>query len=122
MSRYEYSTRKLMAKIIEELQFEDMLLIEKYGDEFILKLSNNTYFFKASVSAWKQLWINSESIKKNEGEKLSVLDFIMELNEILGMDDQTLAQFIEEANQTLYADLKLAEFKNYFNIIFYVWF
>lgn len=116
MSRYEYSTRKLMAKIIEELQFEDMLLIEKYGDEFILKLSNNTYFFKASVSAWKQLWINSESIKKNEGEKLSVLDFIMELNEILGMDDQTLAQFIEEANQTLYADLKLAEFKNYFNI------
>jgi Siderophore synthetase component len=116
MSSYERSTRNLIAKIIEELHFEDVLQVQNTGDLHQLQLSNSCYHFEARVSVWKQLWINAESITKNENEPLSALDFILEINEILLMDDQTLAQFIEEANQTLYADMKLAEFKNLFSI------
>ncbi|MAZ49905.1 MAG: hypothetical protein CME65_15190 [Halobacteriovoraceae bacterium] len=108
---YQVINRNLLAKFIEELQFEDYLSVKKTNEGFSIELSEVEYRFEGKLSIWNQIWVSARSIEKwslgQRENSFSVLDFIREVNSILKMDDQTLAKFLEEANQTLYSDYQI---------------
>ena len=112
MTNYELSVCDYIIKAIEELYFEDLVdLVE--GERLTFKPKAGVeYSFTGKFGAFDNLWINKKSFEKTvNGEiaKLSVEDFIIEIQSITQMDDITQAQFIEEANQTLFGDMLFLE-------------
>ena len=105
----EQCHKELIAKFIEELHYEEILKLEKNNDEFSLTLTKSKYYFKGEIGFWNHIWVNPVSLKTQDSSNsfISAIEFIKELNEFLKMDHQTLAQFIEEANQTIYCDYQL---------------
>lgn len=106
--------RKLIAKAIEELHFDEVLKIERNGDSFTLRLRDEiSYFFKGNIGPWAHVQVDAATLKKQKGktevEEFSANSFFVEIQEICEMSDQTLAQYLEEANQTLFSDLHLFE-------------
>lgn len=108
---YQVINRNLLAKFIEELHFEDYLSVKQIIRGFSIELGDIEYRFEGKLSIWNQIWVKASSIEKwSFGQRkisLSVLEFILEANSTLKMDDQTLANFLEEANQTLYNDFQI---------------
>ncbi len=106
MNNYPLVTRNYIAKAIEELYFEDLIeILEIEKNRFSFSPNEQTlYSFTGKKGIFDNLWIESSSLDKNDGV-LCVSDFLKEIQEISAMDDLTLAQFIEEANQTLYGDI-----------------
>ena len=116
MNRYNQAVEAYVEKAIEELHFEDLLILVKdehsLGDYLFSPCKNIEYRFSGRVGIFGNVWIESGSLSKRvEGRDKTIVleDFIIELNNIVGMDELTLAQFIEEANQTIYGDLIFKE-------------
>lgn len=110
MSNYEVVTRNYIVKAIEELFFEDLIVLTKRDkDEFEFSPQEGIqYLFHGKIGVFDNLWIQNDSLVKKDDE-LSVSQFLKEIQLISGMDDLTLTQFIEEANQTLFGDMLFLE-------------
>lgn len=105
--------KAFVVKTIEELYFEEVLNLKTKDDmHFSLNLDNNIhYLFSASLGIWDNIHIDKKSfqkIKDNELVKEFTIDELLkEIQIICNMSDDTLAKYIEEANQTVFSDLKL---------------
>ncbi|WP_412474296.1 IucA/IucC family protein [Halobacteriovorax sp. YZS-1-1] len=113
--------KKLIIKAIEELQYEELFDIEYNHSHFYLKISEEVYYtFLGRISVWDNLQIEEESFRKYSNGKVvkeyTLADFFYEVQDICKMSDDTLAQFIEEGNQTIYGDLILNETLKNINI------
>ncbi|AYF43973.1 siderophore biosynthesis protein, IucA/IucC family [Halobacteriovorax sp. BALOs_7] len=113
--------KKLIIKAIEELQYEELFDIEYNHSHFYLKISEEIYYtFLGRISVWDNLQIEEESFRKYSNGKVvkeyTLADFFYEVQDICKMSDDTLAQFIEEGNQTIYGDLILNETLKNINI------
>lgn len=111
---FQISNRALVSKAIEELFYEEIIKIEVYEDNLLnLKCGENiNYFFKAVFASFDSIWIDEKSIKKfknNIEQEILARDFFIETQRNTQMTDETLAQFLEEMNQTLYCDCVILE-------------
>ncbi len=110
--------KTLIVKSIEELQFEEVLNVEAIeNNAYILKVNQDTeYRFSGKFGIWNNIQIEALSFKKYiknvEVENYTASSFFKEIQKTCDMDDATLAMFIEEANQTIYADHLYIEKKN----------
>ncbi len=110
MNNYQNAVRSYIAKSIEELYFEDLIELKELGEgryEFS-PCDLSVYQFQGRMGSFDNLWMDSSSLE-NKNQKLSVSKFLKDIQSITKMDDLTLAQFAEEANQTLYGDVIFLE-------------
>ncbi|WP_412471128.1 IucA/IucC family protein [Halobacteriovorax sp. RT-2-4] len=102
--------KNLIIKAIEELQFEELFNVEFIDDRFYFRINDSIYYsFHGRIGAWGNLQIDKSTFHKVSGEKVIVeftlADFFYETQYLTKMSDETLAQFIEEGNQTIYGDI-----------------
>lgn len=102
--------KSLIIKAIEELQFEELFTIEEINGSYKLRCSDEiSYIFDGRISVWGNLQIQAASFKKIvSGEEVfeyTLADFFYETQDLTKMTDETLAQFIEEGNQTICGDM-----------------
>ena len=108
-------TKRLIVKTIEELYFEEIITLEEHDDgAFLLTINDNIYYkIKGKKSIWDNIHLNSRTLEKIVDDKLSlnisIAEFLNEINVFCKMSDDTLAKYIEEANQTLYSDMLIEQ-------------
>jgi len=113
--------RKLIIKSIEELHYDEIFKFERKNEFYILRCIDNVYYqFQAKVGAWGNIQINKDSFTKVKNDfeinEFTVSNFFFEVQEICQLDDQTLAKYIEEANQTIFSDIQV--YKNHQSLSF----
>ncbi|MGI4992200.1 IucA/IucC family protein [Halobacteriovorax sp. GFR7] len=110
MKKFYELHKNLVIKAIEELQFEELFEVEYCHDRFYFRITDETYYgFQGRISVWGNLQIKKETFKKYSAKKIvdeyTLADFFFEVRNLCKMSDETLAQFIEEGNQTIYGDI-----------------
>ncbi len=114
---YREAKLKLVAKSISELCYEEILTVKILKDNewqnkklYELDFEYYSYTFLANKVEWDSLIIEANSIKKIDKKTNEYIDdicpflFFKEAQQILEIDDITLAHFTEEMHQTLFAD------------------
>lgn len=123
---YDIAVRNLIVKALQELQYEEVISFvhEKNSYRFIVD-SNKFYTFEAKLGAWDNIQINQETLKYYvlEIEKsLDIGEFLINISSHANINDETLSQYIEEANQTLFSDVKILKnldrFESFLNLDF----
>lgn len=115
MSHWLKVNRALTAKSLGELSYEQLLKpteLETGLFELALK-SGIRYRFRAWRTVWDFLRVQPESLQRVEkGETRAVESagqFFVDASAELGMSEITLGNFLEEMQNTLFSDLRLAE-------------
>lgn len=106
--------KRLIIKAIEELHYEEILVLFNRNDIFELRLANGlVYHFEASLGPWDNLQIFEKSFKKFENNTeltdYTMNSFFKEIQSLCEMSDDTLSRFLEEGNHTIFSDLKVFE-------------
>lgn len=115
MSLWTQVNHALIAKSISELHFEEVVnLTEELRGQFRLDLKRGpVYRFLGRRSAWGHVWVEAESLTREESSKsssdLSAAQFFIDSIHETGMSEITLANFLEELQQTLFSDLHIAQ-------------
>lgn len=114
---FSLAEKKLVARALSELNYEgliDLQLVHQdmrsHYSEYRFAHHDYSYTFKAYTSVWDFKVIQIESLKKfHLGTEIpiSAFQFFKETQDILELDDITLAHFTEEMHQTLFADQQL---------------
>lgn len=102
---FEKNNILLIEKAIEELCFEEAFNPISCEEGYSLKSKEREYRFQGRFGAWKNLQITPLSLQTYKGTvevPSRFNDFCSDFQELLGLTDETLAAFIEEAHQTLY--------------------
>lgn len=108
------ANRKMVAKLISELAYEQAFLINETetSPEFSLKLDEDIeYQFSGKRNIWGQVVIEPDSLIRMGGADLSGLSatqFMRDIQQLIGMSDEALAEHFEDLNATLLGDCKLA--------------
>lgn len=104
--------QSLVGKAIGELTFEQILQPVLNDDVWVLRLSSGiTYSFKGKKTIWEHLRVAPESLMRENGPVTSAAQFFIDSQQETGMDDITLANFLEEMHNTLYSDLLILDKK-----------
>ncbi|MFB3165707.1 IucA/IucC family siderophore biosynthesis protein [Neobacillus sp. 179-C4.2 HS] len=106
---WEIANKRLLAKMIAEFLYEDMISAEKTDGLYHLSLDGGTmYRFQAEERLMDSYWIDPDSIQiKTGGEwtnAKSAVVFLLELQKEIGIKPFTAAYLIEEYKRTLLAD------------------
>lgn len=106
---WEIANKRLLAKMIAEFLYEDMISAEKTDGLYHLTLDGGTmYRFQAEERLMDSYWIDPDSIQiKTGGEwtnAKSAVAFLLELQKEIGIKPFTAAYLIEEYKRTLLAD------------------
>jgi aerobactin synthase len=104
----ERASRRLLAKMISEMAWEELLAPE--GDEhFHLRLGSGvTYSFRATRRIWDNFDIDPHSIERSDGAQVCPLQFVVDARAEFGMSPATEAMFLRELSNTLTQDLYIA--------------
>ena len=124
---WEQANRKLVAKTLSELDFEQLLEFNvKDSNEGMGSLSNavkcyqiecgqHLWQFKAEISVWGMLLVNNQSIQSTLIQPTScssshrtvplINDLLLDLQDTLNISDMNLAGFIEETQQTMWSEI-----------------
>lgn len=104
---FNQARRQLLAKMISELSWEEVLHPEG-SDTYRLPLaSGETYRFQAKRCIWDNLDIDPDSLSVESGKALCPLRFTVDAKEELGMTPATHATFLRELSNTLRQDAEL---------------
>jgi len=111
-SNYDSVQEALIVKSIEELSFEEIFKVDRVGDVYSFIVNKDiTYKFQAHIGIWNNIQIKKNSLKKyiknKEVSDMTIQSFFIEVQEICGIDDHTLSQYLEEANQTIFSELRV---------------
>jgi siderophore synthetase component len=111
---WEKASRKLLAKIISELMYEEMLqpdLIERSGKIGLYRLTTMegiVYQFSARIRLFDSFRVNEETIVRIDGNiskpATNPIQLLMDIQKTVGMSSTTLGHLIKEYNHTLVAD------------------
>lgn len=109
MSDWQIVNLNLLAKSIGELCYEQILFAKKTAEgHYVLELQKGAhYIFKAWMGIWDHLRVDPISIKKIGSESISAAQFFIDAQLDVEMTDIVLGNFLEEMNNSLYADLTL---------------
>ena len=107
MDTYALAQRRLLAKMISELSWEE-LLDPTGGPQFELILASGaTYRFEAVRRIWDNLDIDAASIRVAGGGTPCPLSFVIDARDELGMTPATEAMFLRELSNTLQQDQQM---------------
>ncbi|WP_139823722.1 IucA/IucC family protein [Thalassobacillus devorans] len=114
---WEKANYQLLTKMIEEYTYEDMLKPEikkQHGkwDEYMLPISDNKqYTFLARKDLFGGLKVKAGTIcEKEDGTERPAdhaIQFLLDIQPIIGMSSETAGHLIKELNNTLVADMHL---------------
>jgi aerobactin synthase len=113
-SYWPEANRKMVAKLISELAYEQAFKIHETetSPEFSLKLDKDIeYHFSGKRNIWGQVVIEPHSlIRMGETDSSGLLatQFMRDIQHLIGMSDDALAEHFEDLNATLLGDCKLA--------------
>ncbi len=102
---------ELVGKAIEELHYEEVLspAFVEGQDVYELKVCDDiSYYFSGRIGAWGNVLVDANTLKKvtkNESTDISFTQFFLDVRDLIHIDDETLARYLEEANQTLYSEI-----------------
>ncbi|WP_299773723.1 IucA/IucC family siderophore biosynthesis protein [uncultured Tateyamaria sp.] len=99
--------RRLLAKMISELSWEEVLHPEEGNAFQLLLASTRVYRFQATRRIWDNLDIEPESLSVDTGETPCPLRFVVDAREELDMTPDTEAMFLRELSNTLRQDIEL---------------
>ncbi|MDP4549928.1 IucA/IucC family siderophore biosynthesis protein [Alkalihalobacillus macyae] len=109
--------KTLLAKMLSEYMYEGMIKPEVATEEngwLTCRLNINeskTYVFGAKCRLFDSFYVDPESIfihqEESTVEATSAIDFLLDIQPIIGMSSETAGHLIKELNQTLLADLHL---------------
>jgi aerobactin synthase len=108
------ANRKMVAKLISELAYEQAFPIVEMAaaSEFSLTLDKGIeYHFSGKRNIWGQIVIDPQSLMRTGGiDPLALLatQFMRDIQDLVGMSDDALAEHFEDLNATLLGDCKLA--------------
>ncbi|MCG7497992.1 IucA/IucC family siderophore biosynthesis protein [Vibrio sp. Of7-15] len=104
--------RKMVAKLISELAYEQAFRIKESGSGFSLTLETGVrYEFTGKENIWGQIVIDPDSLSRitdSEDKPLLATQFMRDIQEQIGISDDALAEHFEDLNATLLGDCKLA--------------
>ena len=108
-ARWQEVCRAGLAKMLDELTYEEVLAPEAEGDsEYALRLKSGiTWRFAARTGAWGNLLTDSRTIRREPEGATSPLQFTLDARAELGMAPETLATFLRELSNTLRQDMIL---------------
>ena len=111
MNHWSLANLNLIAKSIGELYYEQIIRLDKNGENaYSLKLENSAvYTFSGWMGIWDHLRVDPKSIVKVGHLNPTAGGFFIDAKSELGMSDITLGNFLEEMNNSLYADVQLLE-------------
>ncbi|AMG31787.1 IucA/IucC family siderophore biosynthesis protein [Grimontia hollisae] len=112
------ANRALVAKLISELEYEQAFKLEPVGQEHCLTLPAGVrYRVKGKRNIWGQLNILPGSIRREDnGEHnlpVEASRFMLDCKTVLGLDDDTLAEHLEDLYATLLGDCKLMQLREH---------
>ncbi|MBB3230969.1 IucA/IucC family protein [Halomonas stenophila] len=103
------ANRALIAKMIGELGYEQVIGPAAEGEGFRLDLDGATWRFRATPNLWGQLRVDPDSLSPPPDAGLEAADFLLQLAPVLGMSDAQVAEHLEDLFATLRADCRLRE-------------
>ncbi|MFC3284764.1 IucA/IucC family protein [Litchfieldella rifensis] len=106
---WETANRALIAKMIGELTYEQIIAPLRDGDGYRLTLGDTGWHFRATPNLWGQLRVEPESLAPPPGATFEAADFLLALAPELGMSDAQAAEHLEDLFATLRADCQLRE-------------
>lgn len=104
LSCFEQANRELIAKALSELYYEEVLFATTSNEKnYSLTLQGGvSYSFMATPTIWTSLVVDPDSITRTPAnEYLNAADFFIDAQTELEMSDITLANFLEELNNTI---------------------
>lgn len=97
--------RRLIARIIAEGSFEGCLTPELLNaGRYRLIADGQCYDFLARRTPWDYLWIQPDTITRNGSVANCAAQAVLDCQTLLGMNDVTLGNFLEEIYNTLAGD------------------
>lgn len=110
----EHLHRRLIAKALGELHFEEAWCFESQDDHYLLQVAEDkAYRFRGEQGIWGRIWVEAESIERRDNGNWEPASdaalFFAESAHLLGLNDLTCGPYIEEILQTLHADHTLFE-------------
>lgn len=99
------ANRKLIAKTLSELHFEELLMYEKGTSEnqFVLN-AKHVWQFNAHQTLWGMLVVEPLSITV-DGAEPTLAQFFLDIETIINITAINLSGFLEEIQQTLYSEM-----------------
>ncbi|MUJ37116.1 IucA/IucC family protein [Aliivibrio fischeri] len=109
------ANHKMVAKLISELAYEQAFKIEQNNQGYVLSLDDGVcYQFLGKTNIWGQIVIEPTSlIRKQKSLNSDVLatQFMIDIQRVINIGDESLAEHFEDLNATLLGDCKLAQRK-----------
>ena len=101
---YQTALRSRLAHMISELLFEEVITCTQHLNNYTVKLPQATYSFKGWKTIWGMVRIIPQSIRRNQSEDISPIQFMIDAQHQLNISDITLANYIEDLQNTLYSE------------------
>ncbi|GAB6261941.1 IucA/IucC family protein [Photobacterium sp. R1] len=104
------ANRAIVAKMISEFAYEQAFRFEETAQGFVLNLDEGvSYQFRGKANIWGQIVIEPESVTRFPAtEPVLATQFMMDIQQLLNMPDEAMAEHFEDLNATLLGDCKLA--------------
>ncbi|QUJ68758.1 IucA/IucC family siderophore biosynthesis protein [Photobacterium sp. GJ3] len=104
------ANRAIVAKMISEFAYEQAFRFEVTKSGYELKLDNDVHYqFRGKENIWGQVVIEPESVTRTPAiEPVLATQFMMDIQSLLNMPDEAMAEHFEDLNATLLGDCKLA--------------
>lgn len=104
---WEVVNRQLVAKMLAELEYEQVFQAEAQADStFCIRLPGALWHFSAERGIWGWLWIDPLSLYC-AGEPVLAQSLLAQLQPVLSISDATVAEHMQDLYATLRADLQL---------------
>ncbi|WP_167385991.1 IucA/IucC family protein [Xenorhabdus miraniensis] len=104
---WELVNRRMIAKILAELEYERSITAIPTGEKWYIQLGNVGYTFSAKRGIWGWLSIVPDSLENDSNEPLEADSALRQLAQVLDMNDAQLAEHLEDLYATLRGDLQL---------------
>ncbi|MCU5775320.1 aerobactin synthase IucC [Erwiniaceae bacterium BAC15a-03b] len=101
--------RLMVARIIAELEYEQVLRAVPDGGGWQLKLADCIYRFQATRGIWGWLLIDAATLQRGDARPVMADKALRQLGVVLAMNDAQLAEHLEDLYATLRADLQLLQ-------------
>ncbi|KKC99828.1 MULTISPECIES: IucA/IucC family protein [Photobacterium] len=104
------ANRAIVAKMISEFAYEQAFQFQVSEGGFILNLDHGvSYQFEGKANIWGQVVIDPQTVTRTPDTGLLLAtQFMMDIQSLLNIPDEALAEHFEDLNATLLGDCKLA--------------
>ena len=97
---WDLVNRRLVAKMLSELEYEQVFHAESQGDDrYCINLPGAQWRFIAERGIWGWLWIDAQTLRCAD-EPVLAQTLLMQLKQVLSMSDATVAEHMQDRKST----------------------